>query len=103
MTLVSSPAPTSAISADVSNFRPPPLQRPQRPLVAGAVARVYIRRNADPAAVERIKRHLKRIGRGEYGFGQRGKWTTIDVAAPEDLLLIRKEFARLIDGWQELP
>jgi hypothetical protein len=91
------------VSDDVSGFRSQPLPRPAKPLVADAVARVYIRRNADPAAIERIKQHLKGVARGEYRFGQRGAWTTIDVATVEDLLLIRTGFQRLIDGWQELP
>ncbi len=67
------------------------------------MARVYVRRNADPAAIQRIEHRLKKRARGEYRFGQRGAWTTIDVTASEDLLLIRKEFAHLIDGWRELP
>jgi hypothetical protein len=87
---------------EVSNIHSPPLQRPQKPLVAGALARVYIRRNADPASIQRLKERLAEDGTGEWGFGQRGAWMTIDVAAPEDLRLIRTEFYRLIDGWQEL-
>jgi hypothetical protein len=76
--------------------------QPHKPIVAGAVARVYIRSNADPAAIERIKQRLKTIAHGEYGFGQRGAWTTIELSAAEDLRLMRTEFPRLMDGWQEL-
>jgi hypothetical protein len=73
-----------------------------KPPVGAAVARIYVRRNADPAALQRIRRYLKSRARAHYAFAERGAWTTIDVQAPDDLELIRHEFYRLIDGWQDL-
>jgi hypothetical protein len=86
----------------VSRSRAGPPGPPVQPLATDAAARIYVRRNADPSAIRRIKRRLKSRHRAEYVFGQRGDWTTIDVVALDDLQLIRKEFYRLIDGWQEL-
>ena len=83
-----------------SGTRPPPAA--DRAPVSDAVARVFVRRNADPAALQRIRRYLKSRARPHYAFGERGAWTTIDVEAPDDLELIRHEFYRLIDGWQDL-
>ena len=79
--------------------RPPAFGKPP---ASEAVARVYVRRNADPSAIQRIRRYLKSRARAHYAFGERGAWTTIDVQAPDDLDLIRHEFYRLIDGWQDL-
>jgi hypothetical protein len=86
----------------VSRSRAGPLGPPDRTPATSLAARIYIRRNADPAAIKRIERYLKSRHRADYAFGQRGAWTIIDVAAADDLQLIRKQFYRLIDGWQEL-
>ena len=76
------------------------------PLIEGAIARVFIRRDASTRALRRLGICLKRGAVGAYALGRAGSarsgyWTTVDLARRSDLDLLRVKARRLIDGWKE--
>jgi hypothetical protein len=84
-----------------------PRNSDQKPRLPGAVARVFIRRNASRQSLRKIDTFLAKTAVGRYAIGQSGSarsgyWPTIVVTEQRDLDRIRREFQRLIDGWKEL-
>jgi hypothetical protein len=76
------------------------------PTIEGAIARVFIRRDASNRSLRRLARCLKRSAAGAYAMGQVGSarsgyWSTIDLADRRDLDQLRIKARRLIDGWKE--
>ncbi|MBM0202947.1 hypothetical protein JNW90_07440 [Micromonospora sp. STR1s_5] len=67
----------------------------------GAVARIFIRREASSEALARIKRHLVEKACGQYAFASFGEWTALDLERPEDALLVRRDLKAYVDGWKE--
>ena len=76
------------------------------PSIDGAIARVFIRRDASTRSLRRLALYLKRSAYGAYAMGQVGSarsgyWSTIDVVERRDLDQLRIKARRLIDGWKE--
>ena len=69
------------------------------PLIDGAIARVFIRRDASTRSLRR------RSATGAYAVGRAGSprsgyWTTVDIEMRSDLDQLRAKARRLIDGWR---
>ena len=76
------------------------------PSIDGAIARVFIRRDASNRSLRRLALCLKRSATGAYAMGQVGSarsgyWSTIDLVDRRDLDQLRIKARRLIDGWKE--
>ena len=76
------------------------------PSIDGAIARVFIRRDASTRSLRRLALYLKRSAAGAYALGQVGSarsgyWSTIDLVDRRDLDRLRIKARRLIDGWKE--
>jgi hypothetical protein len=76
------------------------------PLLEGAIARVFIRRDASERSLRRLGICLRRSAAGAYALGRTGSarsgyWTTVDLAKRSDLDQLRVKARRLIDGWKE--
>jgi hypothetical protein len=76
------------------------------PLIEGAIARVFIRRDASTRTLRRVETCLKRWAAGAYAIGRVGSarsgyWPTIDLVDRSDLDQLRIKARRLIDGWRE--
>jgi len=77
------------------------------PSLKGAIARVFIRRDASTRSLRRLALCLKRKANGTYAMGRSGSarsgyWSTVDLVDRRDLDRLRIEARRLIDGWKEL-
>jgi hypothetical protein len=77
-----------------------------KPSIDGAIARVFIRRDASTRSLRRLALYLKRSAAGAYALGQVGSarsgyWSTIDLVDRRDLDRLRIKARRLIDGWKE--
>jgi hypothetical protein len=75
------------------------------PLIDGAIARVFIRRDASRRSLRRLAICLER-GAGRYAMGRVGSarsgyWSTVDLVEKRDLEQLRIKARRLIDGWRE--
>jgi hypothetical protein len=75
------------------------------PLIEGAMARVFIRRDASDRTLRRLRICLRRSAVGAYAVGRTGSprsgyWTTVDVEKRSDLDQLRVKARRLIDGWK---
>ncbi|MFC4172720.1 hypothetical protein ACFOYU_11705 [Microvirga sp. GCM10011540] len=96
-------------SGKASTPKPPwegngqPVGRRDVPLVDGAIARVYLRREISVSQLRQMREHLDSRAQGQFAFGSVLKWTVIELDREEDLLSIREYFPRLIDGWRVLP
>jgi hypothetical protein len=78
----------------------------KEPLLEGAIARVFIRRDASARTLRRLGICLKRWAVGAYALGRTGSarsgyWTIVDLATRSDLDQLRVKARRLIDGWKE--
>ena len=76
------------------------------PLIEGAIARVFIRRDASDRTLRRLRICLRRSAVGAYAVGRTGSprsgyWTTVDVEKRSDLDQLRAKARRLIDGWKD--
>jgi hypothetical protein len=76
------------------------------PLIDGAIARVFIRRDASTRSLRCLASCLERGAAGRYAMGQVGSarsgyWPTIDLVEKRDLDQLRIKARRLIDGWTE--
>lgn len=76
------------------------------PSIDGAIARVFIRRDASTRSLRRLALCLKRSAVGAYAVGKVGSarsgyWSTIDLVDRRDLDQLRVKARRLIDGWKE--
>jgi hypothetical protein len=81
--------------------------RDETPPLQGAIARLFIRRDASSQSLQDIEAFLKKAAVGEYAIGQAGSirsgyWPTIDVTNRRDLDRVRAKARHLIDGWKEL-
>jgi hypothetical protein len=63
---------------------------------------VYINPYASPEALKRIRRFVKRHARGHYRWGNLYRYPMIEFEDVDDLTVVRKKFARLIDGYKDL-
>jgi hypothetical protein len=84
-----------------------PRNSDQKSRLPGAIARVFIRRNASRQSLRKIDAFLAKTAVGRYAIGQSGSarsgyWPTIVVTERRDLDRLRREVPRLIDGWKEL-
>jgi hypothetical protein len=75
------------------------------PLIDGAIARVFIRRDASTRSLRRLAICLRRSATGAYAVGRAGSprsgyWTTVDIEMRSDLDQLRAKARRLIDGWR---
>ena len=78
----------------------------EEPSIKGAIARVFIRRDASVRSLRRLALCLKRSATGAYAMGKAGSarsgyWSTIDLVDRRDLDRLRVKARRLIDGWRE--
>ena len=74
--------------------------------IAGAVARIFLRRDASHHALQQMQGFLETSVTGDYATGQAGSprmgyWYVIDVTDRRDLDQIRAKAPHLIDGWME--